>query len=357
MFSIDPRSPRPGRRARRRTALPAPERLESRELLAYNPLGFSLPDLSITGSAGNHAAWGGSLGVIATVINQGSSTVPDPLAQSPGSFSTAAAAPSTVSVIITPRPSLRHPVTIGTFQAPALAQNSIEQIAETFTLPARPAGFPVGGKFYVHLAVNSTGSILDANRANNVSRPIPVHLAGQVLPDVVAADLSLPSSLRPGDTIAPTITVVNAGTAPTSGTVQVALVASTTKHFTIGSSIVALYSITTSIPASSQVGTGGLLAAFSQTQNPLSNSITFTGPPVTLPVSPRTYYLGLVVDPFGHVRQLHPRSTLLQQIRAVGPPIAGLPPAGVISTPNVYPFPIPATGIAVGATPTSSTIF
>ena len=55
----------------------------------------------------------------------------------------------------------------------------------------------------------------------------------------------------------PEITLTNIGTAPTGGPVQVALVASTTKNFTVGSSVVALYDITTSIPAASQVATGG----------------------------------------------------------------------------------------------------
>ncbi len=84
MQPSDSRPQRPGRRARRRTHLAAPERLESRELLATSPLGFSLPDLTISGSVGTRAAWGGSLGVIATVINQGTSTITNPIAQGPG---------------------------------------------------------------------------------------------------------------------------------------------------------------------------------------------------------------------------------------------------------------------------------
>ncbi len=50
--------------------------------MAYSPLGFSLPDLSITGSAGTRAAWGGTLGVVATVVNTGTSTITNPIAQS-----------------------------------------------------------------------------------------------------------------------------------------------------------------------------------------------------------------------------------------------------------------------------------
>ena len=106
-----------------------------------SPLGFSLPDLSITGSAGSVAAWGGTLGIVATVINQGSSTITNPIADGPDASTTADAPASTVAVVITPHKSMAHAVTIGTFQAPPLAQNSIEQLTDSFTLPSRPKGF------------------------------------------------------------------------------------------------------------------------------------------------------------------------------------------------------------------------
>jgi hypothetical protein len=351
----DSRHLRPGRRARRRTHLAAPERLESRELLATSPLGFSLPDLTVTGSAGTRAAWGGSLGVIATVINQGSSTITNPIAQAPGSLSTADAPASTVAVVITPRRSMAHAVTIGTFQAPPVGQNSFEQIAESFTLPARPSGFPgPGHTMYVHLIVNSTSSVLEANRANNTSAPIPVTVAGRALPEVRATELNLQSPLEPGYTIVPTITLTNFGTAPTSGTLEVALVASTTPNFTVGSSVVALYDITTSIPAASQVPPGGVIAAFSQTANPLNNSYSFTGPAVTLPTSPAKYFLGVVVDPYGKIAQLSTPRNALQQINVVGPNRSGLPPAGVLSTGNSNPFPEPASGVFIGINPTAT---
>jgi hypothetical protein len=354
VFPSDSRKMRPERRARRRTTLAAPERLESRELMTVNSLGFSLPDLTITGSAGSRAAWGGTLGVIATVVNQGSSTITNPIAQSPGSSTTADAPASTVAVVITPHKAMRHEVTIGTFQAPPVAQNSLEQIQETFTLPARPPGFHAGGTFYVHLIVNSTSSVLEADRSNNFSQPIPVQVVSRALPELVATRLSVPPYMQPGDTIQPTISVSNLGTAATSGTVQVALVASTTKSFTIGSSIVALYNITNSIPSASEVATGGLISAFSETVNPLNNTITFTGPSVTLPTSPRKYFLGVVVDPNGQIQQLS-SSKDLSQIQVVGPPVSHLPPAGVVSTANSNLFPLPASGVFIGTNPTTTT--
>jgi hypothetical protein len=322
--------------------------------MAFSPLGFSLPDLSITGSVGTRAAWGGSLGVTATVVNQGSSTITNPLAQAPGATSTADAPASTVAVVITPRRSMAHAVTVSTFQAPPVVQNSLEQIAETITLPARPNGFAAaGGRFYVHLIVNSNSSVLESTRGNNFSQPLPVQVASQALPELRATALNLPSSLQPGDTVEPNITITNLGTAPTSGPFLVDLVASTTPNFTVGSSIVAQYEITSSIPAASQVPPGGTIAAFSQT-TPLNNSISFTGPAVTLPSSPRKYYLGVVVDPNGQVQQLSRPKNSLQQIRVVGPPTSGLPPAGVVSTANSNAFPLPASGVFIGINPTTT---
>ena len=46
------------RRARRRTDLAALEQLEGRQLLSYSSLGYSLPDLRISGLAGPVASWG-----------------------------------------------------------------------------------------------------------------------------------------------------------------------------------------------------------------------------------------------------------------------------------------------------------
>ena len=117
----------------------------------------------------------------------------------------------------------------------------------------------------------------------------------------------------------------------------------------------ALYDINSSIPSASEVPTGGTIAAFSQTLSTLNNSVTFTGPSVTLPTSPRKYYLGVVVDPYGKIQQLSTPSNPLAQIQVVGPPIPHLPPAGVVSTANSNPFPLPASGVFIGINPTTTT--
>src|SRR5262249_14279331 len=245
----------------------------------------------------------------------------------------------------TPRAnSLRGAVTVGTFQAPAIPQNNLEQITESFTLPARPRRFPAraGQTFYVRLVANSNNRLVEADTTNNTSSPIPVTLASQALPQLQAVDLKVPPVMQPGDTIAPTISVANLGTAA-SGPVQVALVASTTKNFTVGSSIVALYNIA-NIPSASQTPTGGNAASAGQNLVPPGNVVTFTGPPVTLPTSPAQYFLGIVVDPFGKVKQLNGVHGSLSLIQTVGPPIPNLPPAGVVSTASTNLFPLPPTG-------------
>ncbi len=99
------------KRAQRRTDLAAVEPLESRALLASSSLGFSLPDLTITGQAGPRAAWGGVLDVSAILQNIGASTTTEPFSQAPattaptpgspyGSTSTADAPDTTVAVLL-----------------------------------------------------------------------------------------------------------------------------------------------------------------------------------------------------------------------------------------------------------------
>src|SRR5262245_27957721 len=249
---------RPERRARRRTNRADLERLEARDLMAFSTLGFSLPDLTVTGIAGPRAAWGGTLSVTARIINTGSSTITNPIAQFPGAASTADAPASTVAVVLTPRRhSLAGAFTLGTFQAPAVPQNNLQQVTQSFTLPSQPPSrFTArpGARFFIRLVVNPNNLMLENDTTNNMSRPIPVTVAAQALPELRAIALYVPPVMQPGDTIAPTISVANFGTAA-SGPVQVALVASTTRSFTVGSSIVALYNIA-NIPSASQTPGG-----------------------------------------------------------------------------------------------------
>ena len=82
MLPWEPRSARRQPRARRRNVSTALESLEERQLLSNTPLGYSLPDLHVTGSASPVAAWGGTLTTTVVVQNLGASTMINPAAMS-----------------------------------------------------------------------------------------------------------------------------------------------------------------------------------------------------------------------------------------------------------------------------------
>jgi hypothetical protein len=351
------------KRARRQTDLTTLEQLESRALLATSALGFSLPDLAITGQAGPRAAWGGVLNVSAILQNIGSSTITEPLSQLPttsaptpgspySSTSTADAPDTTVTVLISrSRKTIKGAVTLGTISAPPVAQNSVEQLADLFTLPTQPKGFAgAGGKFYVWFLANSSNSTLEVTRANNLSRPVAVQVTRQPLPELRAIALAVPSSLSPGDTITPEIQIENLGTADPNlqGPITVDLVASVTRSFTLGSSIVASYTVD-SVPAVSQTPTRGNYKTFAKLiiDKP-ANVVTIPGLAVTLPTSPARYYLGVVIDPNGTINQLNLPKNNFELIHVVGPKTKHLPPAGVVSSPNTGQFPNPPSGTLIG---------
>ena len=77
--------------------------------------------------------------------------------------------------------------------------------------------------------------------------------------------------------------------------------ASTTRKFTAGSSILATYTVP-NIPGTTQVSSGAELVADTNL-NPQNNVVTITGAPLTLPVAPKVYYIGVVIDPFPPARR------------------------------------------------------
>jgi hypothetical protein len=188
------------------------------------------------------------------------------------------------------------------------------------------------------------------SKLNNISRPVAVRLASTPLPELRVVGLNLPSKLSPGDTVNPVIQIENFGTANPNlqGPVTVDFIASVTKSFTLGSSIIASYTIN-SIPPVSVVPTSGDFRTFAKfIVNQPQNVVTITGAPVTLPVSPATYFVGVVIDPAGAIKQLSLPSNSMEQIRVVGPKISSLPPAGVVSSPNTLQFPNPPSGELIG---------
>src|SRR5271166_1292112 len=368
---------RDDRRARRRTELAALEQLEGRQLLSYSSLGYSLPELQISGLAGPVASWGSAYQVTVVLQNTGASTIIEPLSLVPASEvaagpnglpvppyyvpSSADAAASQVGIYLAPRPhSLVGAIEIGTATAPALSQNNIERFDVPLTLHARPAGFRSTGVYYIRLVANETQSVLESSFSNNVSAPIPVRFITQALPQLQATALDLPDELQPGDTVVPTFQITNLGTAntDTQAPVQVALVASVTPSFTLGSSIVALYTLPAGIPGQSSAPVKNSArhharlygsTIYNNNVTPAQNVETFTGAAVTLPTSPSTYYLGLVIDPNNTLKQLSLPANRLELIRTVGPATSGLPPAGVVSTtPLSQPFPNPPDGVPIG---------
>ncbi len=368
---------RDNRRARRLRDRLVPERLEERQLLSYSSLGYSLPDLRVSGSAGTVASWGSTLSVSPIVQNIGASTITEPLSQTPpGQIvvgangnpvppfavpSSANAPDSVINVILSPRPrSLAGAISIGSISAPSLEQNSVEQLADSIALPQRPSGFAATGIMYLRFQVVTPTGVPLASDSQTMSAPIPVRFIRQALPELRATALSVPSVMQPGDTIVPTIQITNLGTASTAsqGPVQVALVASVTPDFNLGSSIVALYTLPSAIPGAADAPVKislrhhMRLSGFNSTVNnltPGNNVETFTGAAVTLPTSPSTYYLGVVVDPYNTLNQLSLPADRLEQIQVVGPPIPGLPPAGVVSSSALsQPFPNPPDGQAIG---------
>ena len=101
---------------------------------------------------------------------------------------------------------------------------------------------------------------------------------------------------------------------------------------------------------------GGTIAAFSQTLNPPNNTFTFTGPAVTLPTSPAKYYLGVVVDPYGQIKQL----SLPKNAAGADPgrrparpePAAG---RGRVDGQRATRSRFPASGVFIGINPTTTT--
>ena len=359
MLPRESRYPRPERRARRRTDLTALEGLEERTLLSFSNLGFSLPDLTISGVVGPRAAWGGTLTATVYLQNIGASTTTEPLSQLPptqtqatgslySSVSQADAPVSTIAVFITPTKAFKGAIKLESVEAPPLSQNSLETNSLSIALPTRPNGFKgAGGTFFVWFLANSANQFPEVTHANNLSKPVAVQVTSQPLPELRATGLAVPSRMQPGDTIDPVAFVENLGTAD-SGPVTVALVESVTKSFTLGSTIVAEQTVS-DIPGVSAIPTKGNYKTFAQQiVTPPNNVVSIDFGLQSLSTSPNKYFLGIVVDPNGTINQLSLPKNSFQVIHVVGPPIAGLPPAGVVSSANTALFPNAPGGGTVG---------
>jgi hypothetical protein len=351
------------------------EGLESRQLLAFSSLGLSLPDLTVSGFASPVASWGQPVAVSVTVQNIGSNTSFEPLPTVPNpestfsSASSADAPASTVAVYAVPsqrngtttKPptSLSGAVLVGTVSIPAITQNNSVTVPATITLPSQPAGFPGdGGNIFFVFKANAGGQVLESDTTNNVSTPFLVQIEAP-LPELAAVGLDVPPTMQPGDTIQPNIQIANFGTvdSDTQGPFQVALVASTTPFVTSGSTILAVYTVN-NVPGQQNVPTRSAVFSVNNSLTPPDNVVTITGDPITLPTSPATYFIGVVVDPTNQIKQINKVPQFARPanpfslVHSVGPPIAGLPPAGVVvsgGAANTPIFPNAIDGVSVGA--------
>ena len=230
-------------------------------------------------------------------------TGPDGLPVPPYEIPSSADVPANqINIYLTSRPrGLAGAINLGTIAGPTsgtvVPQNDVTIIPTTVQLPAHPVGFPTTGRLYIRLVANVNNAVVQSSNANNVSPAIPVRFLALALPSLRVTELDVPSSLQPGDTVVPTIRIVNSGTAPAPAGTEVALVASVSPDFNLGSSIVALYTLPSAIPAgsSASVSLRGkhrnvLSPTFSSANvNPGVNVLTYTGAAATLPTSPSRY--------------------------------------------------------------------
>lgn len=325
--------------------------LETRQLLAWSPLGFSLPDLTISGYGPPVAAYGEEIAVTIRVQNQGASSIYEPLALEPGSLSTADALPTKAAVFLSPSPRFgAGAIKIGEIDVPAIRQNSWVELTETVEMPARLPFLPgSGGTVYLYFRADADRTSLDYDRTNNTTlRGVPVQIQAP-LPELVAIGIDVPTVMQPGDAIAPTIQIANYGTTNPDEQVeafQVALVASTDPFFGPGDQVLATYEVS-SLPPLSVVPMQRAVLGNVNVEQPVNILSIHATEPVILPQFPGEYYIGVIVDPANQVREISEvagaASSELNTLRRVGPPVAGLPPAGVVEDPlenpgAVFPF-------------------
>src|SRR5205085_1935635 len=149
-----------------------------------------------------------------------------------------------------------------------IPQNSLKQIDAVVNLPPRqPPGAPgSGGKIYLYFLIDPFHVTLDTDRTNNLTRVgVPVQIEAP-FPDLQTIALSTPASLWPGDTVLAAFSVPN-------------------------------------IPPLSAVPVRNNVLGDVTLDN-LVNEVTLTGPIVTLPQGPRTYFIGVIIDPLNTIREI-----------------------------------------------------
>ena len=326
------------------------ERLEGRELLTVSPLIGPGPDLTVSGFAAPVATYGGPLTVVVNVANIAHpNEVDNPLAALPDQPSVLPdSGPTYVSVYAssTRKFNVNREVLLDLIAIPALAAGSSTVQSTTLTLPSTPPkGLPKQGhRIYLTFQVAQADDTDSSNNGTTIGVPV---LLSPPLPDLRAIAFQTPPTMQPGDVIDPSIKIGNYGTIDSSlqAPIEVNLVASPTAKLSKDAHVIAMYNIDSLTPLS-EAPTTNLVVGDANLSNP-PNVTTLFGVPVMLPSSPRTYFIGLIVDPNRKIRQIRDLVSgpirPFTLVRKVGPPIAGLPPAGIVSQPappaNLFPTP------------------
>ena len=250
--------------------------LEGRQLMAFSALGYSRPDLLVSGYAAPVASYGQPLSLVIDVRNLGATSMREPLgffdsraAADPSlryptdafTASTTADAPeSVVRVYLSSTPRLTpQAVELADINVPNVRQNSLVRLlpeaalppnvaiephllppngiqtqtvntAPTIVLPAsndpRVANFPVDGTLYLILKADATHVVAEHDETNNFSTTIPIRLT-PVQPNFAAVGFDAPRGMQPGDLIRPRLLISNTGTAnvPVTEPLRVDLVA------------------------------------------------------------------------------------------------------------------------------------
>lgn len=320
--------------------------------MAYSGLGFSLPDLLVSGYAGPGAAYGGPLTVTAQVRNIGASSFVEPLSMAPGATSSADAGTFNVGVYMTKGPRFtKGAIRIGTIAFDqGLDQNDMQTKSVTIpALPNRPAGFPASGKnIFITLVADIDQQVREQDKSNNVSAAVPVKLAPG-LPELQAIGLDLPATMKPGDWIKPSILIANYGTVQTANQAPLTVTLSYSpdgKYFD-GNPPLATFTIDNVLPVS-QAPTENLVLGDANLNLPANVRKVDLPNAVQLPHTGSSYYIGLRVDPNEQIQQISdlkgPRGPYLEQVHLVAPSGDGLPGAGVVQAPastttNLFPTP------------------
>ncbi len=344
----------------RRTKSPVGlEPLETRALMSWSPLGFSLPDLTVSGGvAAPTAAYGQTVAVQAVIRNIGASSITEPFNMTQGAASTADMPATKLGIYVSPVPFFnRAAKLIEDVDVPAVPQNSQFFLQTLVPLPdaqtAASMGLPTTGHtIYVFFRANDTNLFQEVDLTNNSThRGVPV-LIQPALPDLKGVVFDVPQVVQPGDSLAPTIKIANYGTVD-PGPVTVELVVSPSPTFDASNAtVLTTFNVTnvpplSSVPLASTGLSGDISTIYDQ-----ANVVTLPAVQVTTPTDGTTpFYVGVIVDPGHTIQELSSSNILnnpwaLRPVRKVFQHYRGLPAAGILFAPAVPPhqFPTPPTG-------------